>query len=524
VGALSLTGNAEALTFCAGVVAPDCSATYPATGDGLQQALSASDTNVSIDGSANVVRIGPGTFTRTGAKGFEVGGPVTVTGQGAATVLTSSPTPNGGGGVGDGFTATAGPSTLSNLVFRLTGYAFAVVSGFSNVSNVRVTGSADHYYGFSIPGGGRGTRLVVDPVSTPALQGGVLMKSAAVLEDSVIGVLGAKHAGVSVGDVPGGTTQPATVRHVTIAGNGADAGTVGVAIDVPQGFMSARAATVLVRDSIIRGVAIPFHREGQAASMASGTANVSVRYSSFNTATSARVEIGPGTFTLGPGNLNDPDPRFADLPGGDLRLRVGSPLIDAGDPVAPEAGDSLTDLAGAQRIVNGRRDIGAFEGGVTPAGSGAPTVGFDFTAPALGAVRLARTTFRVGPHQTPVTPAKHRAAKGTTIAFTLSEPASVTFAVERRLAGRLVKKRGSKGRVCRRQSRANGKRSNRRCTILRSVGSFSRAAAAGTNGVAFSGRIGRRRLSPGSYRLTITAKDAAGNVSKPKSIRFRIVR
>jgi hypothetical protein len=96
--------------------------------------------------------------------------------------------------------------------------------------------------------------------------------------------------------------------------------------------------------------------------------------------------------------------------------------------------------------------------------------------------------------------------------------------VERRLAGRLVKKRGSKGRVCRRQSRANGKRSNRRCTILRSVGRFSRASAAGQNGVAFSGRIGRRRLSPGSYRLTITAKDAAGNVSKPKSIRFRIVR
>ena len=138
---LSLAGKAEALTYCAGVAAPDCTATYTATGDGLQQALTAADTNVDIGGGANSVRIGTGTFTRTGAKGFETGSPVTVTEQGAATVLTASPTPNSVGGVGDGITATAGPSTLSNLVVRLTGTAFAVVSGFSNVSNVRVTGS-----------------------------------------------------------------------------------------------------------------------------------------------------------------------------------------------------------------------------------------------------------------------------------------------------------------------------------------------------------------------------------------------
>lgn len=524
MAALSLAGRAEALTFCAGVAASDCSFTYPATGDGLQQALSASDTNVSIDGSANVVRIGPGTFTRTGAKGFEVAGPVTVTGQGAPTVLTASPTPNSGGGVGDGFTATGGPSALSNLVFRITGTAFATVSGFSTVSNVRVTGSGDHWYGFSIPGGGRGSRLVVDPVSTPSLQGGVLMKSAAVLEDSVIGVLGAGNDGVVVGDVVGGTTQPATVRHVTIVGNGTDAGTEGVQIDVPQGFMSTRAATVLVRDSVIHGIAHPFHREGQAASMASGTANLSVRYSSFDTATSARVESGPGTFTLGPGNLDDPDPRFVDLPGGDLRLLVGSPLIDAGDPAAPEAGDSLTDLAGSPRIANGRRDIGAFEGGVKSSGPGSPTVGFDLTAPGLGAVKLSRTSFRVAATPTPIAAARRRPGKGTTIGFTLTEPAGVTFTVERRLAGRLLKTRGSKGRACRRQTKANRKRSNRRCTFVRSAGSFSRAAPAGRNSVAFSGRIGRRRLSPGRYRLTITAKDAAGNVSKPTSVGFRIVR
>lgn len=42
--------------------------------------------------------------------------------------------------------------------------------------------------------------------------------------------------------------------------------------------------------------------------------------------------------------------------------------------------------------------------------------------------------------------------------------------------------------------------------------------------MAFSGRIGKKALKPGSYRLTITVIDAAGNVSKPVVKRFKIVR
>ena len=342
---------------------------------------------------------------------------------------------------------------------------------------------------------------MVDPVSTPSLQGGVLMKSAAVLEDSVIGVLGAKNDGVVVGDVVGGTTQPATVRHVTIIGNGTDAGTEGVAIDVPQGSTSPRAATVLVRDSVIRGIAIPFHREGQAAAMAAGTANLSVRYSSFDTATSARVEIGPGTFTLGPGNLDDRDRRFVDLPGGDLRLLVGSPLIDAGDPAAPEAGDSPIDAAGAARIVGGRRDIGAFEGGVARSGSGPPITGFDLTLRGVSGVKLSAASFRVGALPTPVSAAKRtarRPGRGTTLTFTLSEKATATLTVERRLRGRLVRQRGLKRRTCRRETKRNLVRANWRCTLLRKAGTLTRKAVAGKNSLGFSGRIGRRRLSAGS--------------------------
>ena len=39
-----------------------------------------------------------------------------------------------------------------------------------------------------------------------------------------------------------------------------------------------------------------------------------------------------------------------------------------------------------------------------------------------------------------------------------------------------------------------------------------------------SGRIRKRALSPGRYRATLVARDAAGNASRPKRLAFRIVR
>ena len=46
----------------------------------------------------------------------------------------------------------------------------------------------------------------------------------------------------------------------------------------------------------------------------------------------------------------------------------------------------------------------------------------------------------------------------------------------------------------------------------------------GATAVPFSGRIGRRALKPGKYRVTVVVADAAGNRSKPRSIGFRVVR
>ncbi|HEU5110106.1 MAG TPA: hypothetical protein VFT95_16310 [Micromonosporaceae bacterium] len=49
-------------------------------------------------------------------------------------------------------------------------------------------------------------------------------------------------------------------------------------------------------------------------------------------------------------------------------------------------------------------------------------------------------------------------------------------------------------------------------------------AASGTSRVRFTGRIGKRALRPGRYRAVLTATDAAGNRSAPRTTRFRVVR
>ena len=49
-------------------------------------------------------------------------------------------------------------------------------------------------------------------------------------------------------------------------------------------------------------------------------------------------------------------------------------------------------------------------------------------------------------------------------------------------------------------------------------------ARTGPNSKRFSGRIGRKVLALGSYRVTLVATDAVGNASKPRRLTFKIVR
>jgi hypothetical protein len=148
----------------------------------------------------------------------------------------------------------------------------------------------------------------------------------------------------------------------------------------------------------------------------------------------------------------------------------------------------------------------------------------------LSALRLAHARFAVaappkahtgtGPpkaraNATHRTHRRRRPPRGTAISFRLSRAATVTFTVQRAAAGRRA------GRRCVKPKRSL--RAAKRCARWVRVGSFARAGVAGANAVVFSGRIARRPLRVGRYRLLAVAR-SGGERSARRSARFAIVR
>lgn len=161
-----------------------------------------------------------------------------------------------------------------------------------------------------------------------------------------------------------------------------------------------------------------------------------------------------------------------------------------------------------------------------PAEPPSPAVTPDRTAPVISHVELSHRKFRVAPQATPVkatvSSQPHRRSRhapaGAALRFTLSEPAAVTIAIARELSGRRV------GHTCRKPSHRLRKR--KRCVRLKTIGTLKRKVKSkGAKQVAITGRIGsrKRRLTPGRYRLTIGASDAAGNAAERRTVRFRVV-
>jgi virginiamycin B lyase len=150
-----------------------------------------------------------------------------------------------------------------------------------------------------------------------------------------------------------------------------------------------------------------------------------------------------------------------------------------------------------------------------PASGGGPGGVVDHIAPSfVRGAAFSHARFRVAAGRTPVS--ARRIPRGTTLSYSLSEPALVKIVIARKAAGRKV------GKSCRAPSHSN--RGKRHCTRYAKVGTLTRHGLQGPNAVKFTGHIGRRKLRPASYRATVTAKDAAGNASKASSARFTIVR
>lgn len=144
--------------------------------------------------------------------------------------------------------------------------------------------------------------------------------------------------------------------------------------------------------------------------------------------------------------------------------------------------------------------------------SSPPALVADTTAPALGQVKLTNTKFAVGSAATALTASVKR---GTTLRYTLSESARVTITITRRDSGR------RKGKKCvkptRRLQRA------RRCKRDTLKGTLTRTGTLGANALAFSGRIGTKKLPPGNYRMGLVATDTANNKSSPTQLAFVIL-
>jgi hypothetical protein len=106
--------------------------------------------------------------------------------------------------------------------------------------------------------------------------------------------------------------------------------------------------------------------------------------------------------------------------------------------------------------------------------------------------------------------------RGAVVSYSLSEAAGVVFGVERGYAGRRV------GGKCRKPTRSH--RRAKRCTRYVAVkGTFRHAGIPGLNRLRFSGRVGKRALVAGAYRLVAQAL-AGSRSSAQLRARFRIVR
>jgi Tol biopolymer transport system component len=168
-------------------------------------------------------------------------------------------------------------------------------------------------------------------------------------------------------------------------------------------------------------------------------------------------------------------------------------------------------------------------GGPGPGGPGAPGTPGDATpaAPRISGLRVSRPRFRVGRGATATVrsvatvPAARRAKPrrtpaGTTVRFALSSRADVRFAVAQRTSGRRV------GKTCRAATKRLARR--RACVRWVAKGTLTRRdQAAGRRTLAFSGRVGRRALRPGRYRVVLVATGPGGR-SRPATATFTVAR
>lgn len=250
----------------------------------------------------------------------------------------------------------------------------------------------------------------------------------------------------------------------------------------------------------------------------------------------APIDAGHSSYRAGKVLLSGPGASVNDLGGNQtsvepllaadgFRQLPGSPTIDAG-ALTPENGP--TDFDGEPRTQGSAPDIGADETLLPPAplpvaDTTLPVA--DTTTPVGSKLRFAPRRFRPGRAGTAGVSrsGRKKGKRGTPpptsrMSYRLSEAATARFVIQRRAIGRRL------GRRCLIGKRARQLRDRKRCRRFVRRGAFSHAGVAGVNRLRFSGRIGRKSLRPGVYRMVGIPTDAAGNRGRRFNAVFAIAR
>lgn len=330
------------------------------------------------DNADSIIRLGPGTYT--GPFTFDgTGSPLTIQGNGngtgdQATVFTVAP--GGGspvltatattvrnvrvqlaGSSGQGVRATAG-STLQQVIVADTPQAVATNATAFSVSDSLVQESTVN---LDRGTGNRGmfvTGTVAQPaairrVTVRASDAGITAVSGPVsIENSLLELGPAAVSGLQAG-IGSPQSQLAVdldARYLTIVG-----GVAGSRLVEARSDAAAVPSTVTLVNSIVRGPGTSL--VAQVPDGTTGVATINVSYTNFAT----KQALG-GTITEGAGNLNV-DPAFRNPGASDYQLRVGSPVVDKGNPLITSGTDRNGDLRAVDGDGNGSQvpDMGAFE-------------------------------------------------------------------------------------------------------------------------------------------------------------------
>jgi PKD domain len=381
-GLLVMVAGAEAATYCVGSPA-NCSGITLPEPDSLDEALS----HAALNNEADVIRLGPGTYTPGEPGGFQfedLTHGIEIRGEGPTETILETD------GAGETTLRITGMSEFGALV-RDLGVRLSAGGGTptglhlvdARATNVRVTAPAGLVAGVGVRLGGTGTSFGDGDVDTPGLKGFETSGEAAVQSSSIAadvgvqstsGILGIAQTRIDTGRVgvvssvptylfdsairvTGGTgiehgvmgTGQVMASHLTIAGTG----------NPTYGVRAYRLGGGSALHELDNSTVTGFESDLSAGADGLSLASIAVQYSNYSTASAS-----PGG-AINPGNGNiDVAPGFADPANGDFHLRHDSALLDAGRDMGFEFDE---DLDGLPREVDANLadgpepDIGAYE-------------------------------------------------------------------------------------------------------------------------------------------------------------------